>query len=89
GSIPGLGALFRSRKTDKVKTNLLVFIRPKILRDSVSVSRETNEKYNYIRDVLKQSEGSGIQLMPKEDHFSLPPFEEADKSVQDAEEDGQ
>ncbi len=32
GSIPGIGALFRSRKTDKVKTNLLVFIRTTILR---------------------------------------------------------
>jgi general secretion pathway protein D len=89
GSIPGLGALFRSRKTDKVKTNLLVFIRPKILRDSLAVSRETNKKYNYIRDVLKESEGSGIQLMPREEHFSMPPFEEADKSGIDPENEGQ
>ena len=42
GRIPGLGALFRSRKTDKVKTNLLIFIRPKILRDSMQTSLETN-----------------------------------------------
>jgi general secretion pathway protein D len=87
GSIPGIGALFRSRKTDKVKTNLLVFIRPKILRDSAAVSFETNKKYNYIRDVLKESEGSGIQLMPSEEHFALPPFEEADKSKKDTAED--
>ena len=80
GSIPLLGALFRSRATDKVKTNLLVFIRPKILRDPASISTETNRKYNYIRDILKEQEGSGIQLMPKEDHFSLPPFEEANRS---------
>jgi len=84
GSIPGLGALFRSRSTDKVKTNLLVFIRPKILRDSATVTSETNRKYNYIRDVLKESAGDGIKLMPKEDHFSLPPFEEADRSTTDA-----
>ncbi len=85
GSIPGLGALFRSRKTDKVKTNLLVFIRPKILRDSASIATETNRKYNYIRDVLKEQEGSGIQLMPKEDHFALPPFEEANRSAPEPE----
>jgi len=87
GSIPGLGALFRSRKTDKVKTNLLVFIRPKILRDSAAVSTETNAKYNYIRDVLKESEGSGVQLMPREDHFTLPPFQEVDKPAEDVEEE--
>jgi len=85
GSIPGLGALFRTRTTDKVKTNLLVFIRPKILRDAATVTSETNAKYNYIREVLRQSEGDGIQLMPKEDHFSLPPFEEADRSKPTAE----
>lgn len=89
GSIPGIGALFRSRKTDKVKTNLLVFIRPKILRDSAAVSLETNSKYNYIREVLQQSEGTGIQLMPGEEHFALPPFEEADQSRQDTAEDNQ
>ncbi len=87
GSIPGLGALFRSRKTDKVKTNLLVFIRPTILRDSAAVSLETNKKYNYIRDVLKESEGTGVQLMPREEPFSLPPFEEADRSKSDTAED--
>ncbi|MDH3615221.1 MAG: type II secretion system secretin GspD [Gammaproteobacteria bacterium] len=89
GSIPVLGALFRARTTDKVKTNLLVFIRTKILRDSATVSSETNRKYNYIREVLKESEGSGIQLMPGEEHFSLPPFEEADRSARDKEEDTQ
>ena len=85
GSIPGLGALFRTRSTDKVKTNLMVFIRPRILRDSATVTSETNAKYNYIRDVLRQSEGDGIQLMRGEDHFSLPPFEEADRSKPRAE----
>ncbi len=81
GSIPGLGALFRTRATDKVKTNLMVFIRPKILRDAATVTSETNSKYNYIRDVLREQwEGENVQLMPGEEHFSLPPFEEADRS---------
>jgi len=77
GSIPGLGALFRSRSTDKVKTNLLIFIRPKILRDANATTIETNAKYNYIRDVLDKRNNDGIKLMPGEQGFTLPPFEEA------------
>ena len=77
GSIPVLGALFRSRSTDKVKTNLLVFIRPKILRDAEQAAIETNAKYNYIREVLRGKSGEDIQLMRGEERFALPPFEEA------------
>ena len=77
GSIPVLGALFRSRSTDKVKTNLLVFIRPKILRDAEQAAIETNAKYNYIREILSGKRGEDIQLMRGEERFSLPPFEEA------------
>jgi general secretion pathway protein D len=81
GSIPFLGALFRAQKTDKVKTNLLVFIRPTILRDAATISTETNSKYNLIKDLLDQTNEDGINLMPGEEGFALPPFEEADRTV--------
>jgi general secretion pathway protein D len=48
GSIPILGELFKTRSVDKVKTNLMVFIRPRILRDGVDAAIESNAKYNYI-----------------------------------------
>jgi general secretion pathway protein D len=48
GSIPILGALFRTQKSDLVKTNLMVFIRPKILHDSSQARFETNSKYDSI-----------------------------------------
>jgi general secretion pathway protein D len=79
GSIPVLGALFRSQTTDKVKTNLLVFIRPTILRDAATISTETNAKYNLIKDILDKTNQDGINLMPDEEGFALPPFEEASK----------
>jgi general secretion pathway protein D len=79
GSIPFLGALFRSQATDKVKTNLLVFIRPTILRDAATISTETNAKYNLIKDVLDKTNQDGINLMPREEAFTLPPFEEANQ----------
>jgi general secretion pathway protein D len=76
GKIPLLGNLFRSRKTNKVKTNLLVFIRPTILRTAGQTATETNAKYNYIRNVLNGEQGNGVPLMPKETRPTLPPLEE-------------
>jgi len=85
GRIPILGNLFRSRKADKVKTNLLVFIRAKILRDASHTSFETNTKYNQIRDILEGSRGSGVALMPKYDRPTLPPLEGEEQPSQDDE----
>ncbi|MGI9272975.1 MAG: type II secretion system secretin GspD [Woeseiaceae bacterium] len=87
GRIPGLGALFRSRKTDLVKTNLLIFIRPKILRDASQTTIETNSKYNLIRDVLQENSGDGVKLMRDADTFQLPPFEEANRPNRNAEDE--
>ena len=56
GSIPVLGRLFQSSSESKVKKNLMVFLRPKILVDSESVSQISTEKYNFIKaeQLLKQ-----------------------------------
>ena len=50
GSIPGVGRLFRSTSSTVQKTNLLVFIRPTILRDDDALRGATAEKYQLIRD---------------------------------------
>jgi general secretion pathway protein D len=75
GAIPVLGALFRSRKTELVKTNLMIFIRPQILRDAEQSFKETNEKYNYIRDLQLGQEGESIPLMPNAERPMLPPID--------------
>jgi general secretion pathway protein D len=63
GSIPVIGALFRSTSTQKIKTNLMFFIKPTILRDDVQASFETNAKYNYIRDI-QLSDQSTQKILP-------------------------
>jgi general secretion pathway protein D len=83
GSIPVLGALFRSRSTDKVKTNLMVFIRAKILRDDMQTAFETNAKYNYIREIQQQGrggQGGRVAIMPGEDRPLLPPLESYERN---------
>ncbi len=51
GDIPGLGNLFKSRTSDKVKTNLLVFLRPKVIRSAKDAQDVTAEKYGDIWEV--------------------------------------
>jgi general secretion pathway protein D len=50
GDIPVIGNLFRSTSVKKTKTNLMVFLRPVIMRDGRTLSGATGEKYRYIRD---------------------------------------
>lgn len=72
GRIPILGALFRSDSTSKTKTNLMVFIKPTILRDNVQSTFETNAKYNYIRDQQLGISPKRPRLMPLTPRPTLP-----------------
>jgi general secretion pathway protein D len=75
GSIPLIGELFKTRSVDKVKTNLMVFIRPRILRDGTDAAIETNAKYNYIRDQQVDRNKGKVPLMPGERQPTLPSLE--------------
>jgi general secretion pathway protein D len=48
GDLPLLGSLFRYDTRQRKKTNLIVFIRPKILRDAESYRALTNDRYDYV-----------------------------------------
>ena len=72
GRIPGLGALFRSQTTELDKTNLMVFIRPTILRDSAQAAFQTDAKYRYIRDLQLQQGEQSVQLMGDAQRPTLP-----------------
>ncbi len=76
GRIPLLGNLFRSRKTDMIKTNLMIFIRATILRDPSQTALETNSKYNLIRKVQQAQQNQDVPLMPGAKRPILPPLEE-------------
>jgi len=75
GSIPLIGELFKTRSIDKVKTNLMVFIRPRILRDGIDAAIESNAKYNYIRDQQLLRHKGKVPLMPGERQPTLPELE--------------
>jgi general secretion pathway protein D len=76
GRIPGLGWLFRARRTDVSKRNLMVFIRPTILRDAADARFQTNAKYRYIQDLQRQLAEDPVRLMRDVDRPQLPPLPE-------------
>ena len=74
GDIPLLGALFRFSSTTKVKTNLMVFLRPQILRNADAGLSLTASKYNFIRSKQLQLREEGVSLMPNEEAPLIPDF---------------
>ncbi len=54
GDIPLLGELFKSRGRSHVKTNLMVFIRPTILRTAADRQEVTARRYGVIRDAQRE-----------------------------------
>lgn len=49
GDIPVVGNLFRSKAKSRTKTNLMIFIRPTILRTPEDTRRVTEQRYGYLR----------------------------------------
>ena len=86
GDIPIIGNLFKSTSTSKRKRNLMVFLKPTIVRDGATMNSISHRKYNYIRALQLKRQQDGISLMPNaespsmpnwDDELSLPPsFEE-------------
>jgi len=76
GDIPVLGRLFRSDAVSVVKTNLLIFIRPTIIRDDRQLAGATAEKYRYIRDQQLLRRERGLMFLDDDRVPVLPEWEE-------------
>ena len=49
GDLPGLGHLFRANSHSQIKRNLMVFIRPRIVRDALTLGQLSAEKYQNLK----------------------------------------
>jgi general secretion pathway protein D len=72
GAIPLLGNLFKSRSGSRQKKDLLVFIRPKILRDAEATESTSEDKYNQLRQEQRTLNGGHITLLPGQKQPSVP-----------------
>jgi general secretion pathway protein D len=55
GDIPLLGELFKYNTRSRTKTNLMVFLRPTVVRDAQGTDGLTSERYDYIRGEQSRS----------------------------------
>ncbi len=76
GDIPFLGYLFKSTSTQVEKKNLMVFIKPTIIRDGIGADGITQRKYNYIRAEQLFKADEGLALMDDNNIPVLPKFGE-------------
>jgi general secretion pathway protein D len=73
GDIPFFGNLFRSEKREKNRSNLMVFLRPTILRNSDSATKLSLDRYDLIRANQKDAQPAHHPLIPLQDSPVLPP----------------
>jgi general secretion pathway protein D len=75
GSIPFLGELFRTRNNEKTKTDFLIFLQPRILRDDTEATIETDAKYNFLRNEQRivNKDSTVLPLAPYAPADPLPP----------------
>jgi len=73
GSIPVLGALFRYDTRKRTKTNLMVFLRPYVVRDARRSASVTMDRYDYMRRAQAGAQPGKHWLLPDLQAPMLPP----------------
>jgi general secretion pathway protein D len=72
GAIPIIGNLFKSRSGSRQKKNLVVFIRPRIMRDAEATESTSEAAYNEMRRSQQTLNGGHITLLPGQKQPSVP-----------------
>jgi general secretion pathway protein D len=72
GDIPFLGALFRSESRERKRTNLMVFLRPVVLRDADAANRLSTDRYEQIRGQQQTTQPSQSLVLPINEAPVLP-----------------
>jgi general secretion pathway protein D len=79
GDIPFIGGLFRSESRERRRTNLMVFLRPVVVRDADSASRLSLDRYDQIRAQQQRAQPAPSVVMPINESPVLPPIERSSK----------
>ena len=77
GDIPFLGQLFRSESRTKTRTNLMVFLRPVVMRTAEDANKLSLDRYDLMRASQKDAQPSPSILIPINDSPVVPPMRAA------------
>ena len=72
GDLPLVGALFRSESRSKTRTNLMVFLRPVVLRDADTTNKLSLDRYDLIRAQQQSVQPANSIVMPINESPVLP-----------------
>ena len=74
GDIPFVGQLFRSESRTKTRTNLMVFLRPIVMRDADSVNKLSLDRYDLIRARQQGAQPTPHPMLPVGEMPVIPPI---------------
>ncbi len=72
GDVPLFGNLFKSETRSRKKTNLMVFLRPTVVRDAAATDRLSLDRYDLMRAGLKDAQPVPSTLVPINESAQLP-----------------
>jgi len=75
GDLPLIGSLFRYDTRRQAKTNLMVFLRPVVIRDSAAYGGVTTERYRQLLGEQEKSQPSPHPVLPEIQGPLLPPLQ--------------
>ncbi len=84
GDIPFLGALFRSQERKKERTNMMVFLRPMVMRDATTSNKLSMDRYDLMRSTQQGAQPERSFITPINESpvlAPLPTVTETDKPL--------
>jgi len=76
GSLPVIGTLFKYESRSRKRTNLMVFLRPVVLKNADAAKGLTADRYEYIRNMQDETKLPANLLLPAEPAVKLQPLDE-------------
>jgi general secretion pathway protein D len=72
GDVPFFGALFRNETRSRSKTNLMVFLRPVVVRDDTSAEVLSSGRYQFMQGLQKEAGKEPSSVLPIPNDLTLP-----------------